>query len=258
MSSEVVYPPVEIYLNSLNATHGNDYFNDCTFQFNRPVIAPPGYSIYLQVLSFVMPHCFHVVSDYNRYITINGYSYTLAAGNYSIFQLVNVLKQLDPNVDCKFDSITLKCTFTSKTTDPVTIDGLLCPLLGITPGSSGASVSSMHTIDMSGTNSIYVLTDLSSSNTNIDSRVGSDHVLCRVPVSVPAAGIIEYSDFSGRSGLLLDDPVMTGLHIKLEDEDRRPLLATLHWQMVLQCRFIYTARQTMEAVRPFSLVAPPT
>jgi hypothetical protein len=253
--SDIVYPPVEVYLNSLNAVHGSDYFNDCSFQFSRPIIALPGYSIYLQVLSFTMPHCFHVVSDYNRYITINGYSYTLDAGNYSIFQLVNVLKQLDPNVTCVFDSITLKCTFTSKT-GGVTISGPLCSLLGITP-STGPSVSSTHTVDMSGVNSIYVLTDLSSSNTNIDTRVGSDNVLCRIPVSVPAASIILFEDYAGRSGLLLDDSVLSGIHLKLEDEDRRPLLATLHWQMVQECRFIYTGWQTLEVVRPYGLIAPP-
>jgi hypothetical protein len=251
----IAFPPVEIYLHSKDSVNSTDYNNDCSFQFERPLIAPNGYSMYLQCLSFTMPNVFHVVNEYNNHITINNYNYTLAIGNYSIFQLVGVLTGLDPNVKCTYDGITLKVTFTSEAN--ITLDGPLCLLLGISANSSGTLISSKYTVDMSGTNSIYILTDLSSSNSNIDSRAGSDSVLCRVPVTTPAGSIIRYIDFNGRAGLLLDDDVINSIRVVLEDEMRMPLLATLDWQLTLQVRFLYTGRQRMQVNQPVSLRVPP-
>lgn len=252
----VVYPPVEIYISSNDAVRSDDTFhNDCTFQLSRNVIAPAGYSIYLQVLSFTMPHCMHVVSLYNNRLKISDHDFTLEPGNYSIYQLVAVLNKLDPNVSCRFDSITLKCIFTSATS--CTIDGPLCKVLGIPAGSRGTTIASTQTVDLSGCNSIYVLTDLTCSNANLDSRADAGNLLCRIPISVPPAGIIEFTDFSGRSGLLLDSDALAGsFRIQLQDEDRRPLLCSLAWQMCLQCRFIYTERQAMIVDRPAGLRMP--
>ena len=252
---QIVYPPIELYLHSKDSQYTGDYYNDCTFNFERPFIAPPGYSMYLQVLSFTMPNVFHVVNEYNNHIVINGYDYTLAVGNYSITQLVAVLTKLDANVSCRFDSITLQAIFTSETT--LTLSGPLCVLLGIPENSAGTTIASTHTVDMSGTNSAYLLTDLSSSSSSIDSRVGSDSVLCRIPVTTPAGSIIQYQDFNGRAGLLLDDDAVSQIRLLLEDEDRRPLLATLHWQLTLQVRFLYTGRQRMQVYQPVSFRVPP-
>ena len=254
-AATVVYPPIECYLYSKDGQFQSTYYNDVTFNFERPVICPPGYSAYIQVLSFTMPNVFHVVNEYNNHIVINNYDYTLDVGNYSVYQLVAVLTKLDPNVTCKFDSITLMATFTSTT--PLTLSGPLCALLGIAEGSTGLSVSSTHTVDMSGTNSIYLLTDLSSSNSNVDSRAGSDSVLCRIPVTTPAGSIIQYQDFNGRAGLQLDDDCIQSVRLLLEDENRMPLLATLHWQLTLQVRFLYTGRQRMAVNQPDALRAGP-
>lgn len=255
MDQQITYPPVEIYLHSKDSHSTGDYNNDCTFQFERPLIAPNGFSMYLQCLSFTLPNVFHVVNEYNNHIVINSIDYTLAVGNYSIFQLVGVLTTLDPNVKCKYDGITLKVTITSATN--ITLSGPLCLLLGIPVNSSGKVISSTHTVDMSGTNSIYILTDLTSSNSNIDSRAGSDSVLCRIPVTTPAGSIIQYADFNGRAGLLLDDDVLNGIRVLLEDEMRLPLLATLDWQLTLQVRFLFTNRQRMQVNQPVSFRVPP-
>jgi hypothetical protein len=257
MDTAAVHCPVEIYLSASDAVtrHNTDFFNDCEFSLSRPIIAPQNHNLYLSVQSFTMPNCLHVVSLYNNHIVINGYDYTLEPGNYSIFQLIAVLTKLDPTVSCRFDNITLKCIFESDT--PLTLSGPLLTVLGIADGSSGVQVKSKHTIDMSGVNSIYVLAgDLQCNNGNIDSQPSRDNVLCRIPVSVPAGSVVQYLDQNGRSGLLLDDTVLTSIHLKLEDEDRRPLLATLDWEMCLQCRFIYTGRQQLSIERPMGLILP--
>src|SRR6476646_7204802 len=100
MNTAATVAPIEVYLSSDEAIRPNDLHNDCFFQFDKPIMAPQGYSIYLQLLSFTMPHCILLVNDYNRHIIINNNDYTLESGNYSIFQLVNVLKGLDPAVSC--------------------------------------------------------------------------------------------------------------------------------------------------------------
>ena len=246
-----VFPPIELYLNSADATIKNANLNDVTFQLPRPVLCPQGYQIYLQVLSYTIPHNFTVVNAYNNHIVINGYDDTLAPGNYSIYQLVGVLTQLNPDVKCTFDSITLKCTFTS--TASMTLGGPLLALLGIAQGSTGTSISSVGTVNLAGLQSIYISTDLSSTNANIDTMVGSDSVLCRVAVNVPPSQIISYQDFNGRSGLLLDDQQLTSIKLLLTDEANRPLLASIDWTIALQARFIYTGAQALQVDRPLAL-----
>jgi hypothetical protein len=246
-----VYPPIELYLNSADAGMKNDYLNDVTFQLPRPVLCPQGYQVYLQVLSYSIPHNFTIVNNYNNHITINGYDYTLAAGNYSIYQLVGVLTKLDPAVQCSFDSITLKVSFTSA--EPLTLSGPLLGLLGVPQDSNGTSISSAATVNMAGLQSIYISTDLTSSNANIDSMLGSDSVLCRVAVNVPPSQIISFQDYSGRSGLLLDDTQLSSIRLLLTDEANRPLLASINWTIALQARFIYTGAQALQVDRPLAL-----
>lgn len=251
MNTAHQYPPVELYLNSANATQSNQYKNDVTFQLSRPVIAPQGYQLYLQVLSFSTLNNFTVVNNYNNHITINGYDYILAPGNYSIYQLVGVLTGLDPAVICSFDNITLRVTFSSAAN--ITLSGPLLVLLGIEQNSSGTTVASSNIINMAGIQSIYISTNLTSSNPNIDSMSGSDTVLCRVPIATPPGSIVTYIDFNGRSGLLLDDTILTSIQLLLTDENNLPLLCSSDWTITLQARFVYTGWQALQVERPLTL-----
>jgi hypothetical protein len=176
------YPPIEVFLNSRFSNNGdNAYYNDCIWQLPRAVIAPEGYSLYVQLIDMTLPVSWHVINEYNNELVINGTGVALTPGNYSVRTLVSTLSTLlSPDIRVAFDSITLKLTLAALF--PLTVSGSLCSVLGIVPGSTGLSLSSLHTVDLTGQNSVYVLSDFSTSNNNIDTR-GNSSVFCCIPVT---------------------------------------------------------------------------
>jgi hypothetical protein len=251
--NRVEYPPQEIFLCSREAVNLNeDYFNDCSWQLPYPVVAPEGYSLYVQLIDLTIPVSWHVINEYCNQIVINGTEYLLSPGNYSLRPptLLTALNALLPGITATFNEITLKLTLTSTT--PFTISGTLCSILGIIEGSSGTVLSSKHTVDLTSQNSIYILSDFSSSNANIDTS-GKSNVFCRIPVNVAPMQVLQHEDYNGKSGLLIDSETIGSVHFQLLDEDYRPLLNTLHWQATLQVSFIYTGRMHLIVDRPFGL-----
>jgi hypothetical protein len=262
----IEYPPIELFLNSRFSNNGNDlYYNDCTWQLPRAVIAPEGYSLYVQLIDLTLPVSWHVVNEYNNELVINSQAlasgeatykhkvFALTPGNYSVRTLVSTLSNiLAPDIHVAFDNITLKLTVSALF--PITVSGSLCSVLGIAPGSTGLSLSSLHTVDLTGQNSVYVLSDFSTSNNNIDTR-GNSSVFCRIPVTAAPMQVLQHEDYQGLSGLLLDTDTLLNVHLKLEDEEYRPLLCTLHWEATLQIQFVYTGRMHMAYERPLGLIA---
>jgi hypothetical protein len=204
----IEYPPIEVFLNSRYASNADElYYNDCSWQLPRSVIAPEGYSLYVQLIDMTIPLSWHVVNQYCNELVINGVLYTLEPGNYSVRTLVSALSTLlsPTQVQVAFDSITLKCKLTSVT--PITVSGSLLSVLGIVP-STGTTLSSLHTVDLTGQNSIYILSDFVTSNNNIDTR-GNSSVFCRIPVTAAPMQVLQHEDYNGKSGLLLDSDSLT-------------------------------------------------
>jgi hypothetical protein len=247
------YPPLEIFLNSRYAFNADDtYYNDCVWQLPRAVIAPEGYSLYIQLIDFTIPVSWHVISQYCNELLLNDVSYTLVPGNYSVRTLVQALsKLLSPDITVAFDNITLKMTLTAQT--PISVSGNMCSILGIVAGSTGTTLSSVHTVDLTGQNSIYILSDFSTSNNNIDTRAGSSSVFCRIPVTAAPMGVLNHEDYNGKSGLLLDTETLASVHLQLQDEEFRNLLCTIHWEATLQVQFVYTGRMHLYVERPLGL-----
>ncbi len=249
------YPPIEIFLNAKNALNSNpNYYSDCSYQLPKCIVAPDGYSLYVQVLSFTCPVSWHVINSYCNTLSINSTVYTLVPGNYSVRTLTSALTALLPGITASFSETTLKMTLSCATS--FVIGGTLCDVLGIAAGSSGTTLSSKHTVDLTGSNSIFLLSNFSTSNNNIDTRPGSASVLCRVPVNVAPMQVLQYEDFNGRAGLLLDSDTIANIQLELEDENRQPLQATIAWEMTLQVTFVYTGRTHMLREVPLGLRAP--
>jgi hypothetical protein len=249
--NRVEYPPQEIFLRSQDAVSlSDDYYNDCNWQLPFPVIAPEGYSLYCQLIDMTIPVSWHVISMYCNQVIINDQEYLLTPGNYSVRTLTSALNTLLPGITSTFNDITLKMTLTSVV--PFSMSGTLCSILGIPENSTGASISSKHTVDLTSQNSIYILSDFSSSNANIDAS-GLSSVFCRIPVNVAPMQVLQHEDYNGKSGLLVDSDLIGSVHLQLLDEDYRPLLNTLHWQATLQVSFVYTGRMHLVIDRPFGL-----
>jgi hypothetical protein len=257
MTAVAQVPPVEVFLNSTYGVHqGDSYFNDVSFQLQRPIIAPPGYSLYLTCLSATIPVSWTVLNQSNNSLLIDDTLFVLESGNYSAAFLNSELKRLlNGYLTVEYNFATLKFTLTSP--QPVTISGGLCAILGITENEVGSVFHTKNTIDLSGVNSIYVLTDFVGNN--VDTRPGQcASVLCRIPVTAPPLGCVQYFDNNGvgSAGLLIQDSSLSSIRIRLEDEYRLPLNASIFWELTLQIQFVFTNRQTMQVERPLGLNAP--
>jgi hypothetical protein len=252
----VQYPPVEVFLGSSYASQGDArYYNDCRWQLPRPLQAPDGYSMYVQLIDFTIPVSWHVINEYCNELFVNDVLYTLTPGNYSIKTLVASLNALLTGITVTFNDVTLKLTLT--TAAPITVYGSMCSVLGIVPGSTGTSLASLNTCDLTGSNSIFILSDFSSSNPNIDARGASSSVFCRIPVTAAPMQVLQHEDYNGKSGLLIDTDTIASVHLQLQDENYNPLLCTIHWEATLQIRFMYTGRMHMVVERPLGLrIAP--
>jgi hypothetical protein len=230
------YPSIEIYLSSEYSSKATEFCDDCTWTFERELTAPEGYAMYIRVISFICPVSWFPVSIHFNTLVINGSAYSIPEGNYSILQLCQAISSLVQGVKFTFDSITHKVKMTS--TVPVTLSGSMLTLLGIQPG-AGTELVSQQTCDLTGNNSISISCDYNSPFPNIDAReLGSSGLLTRISVAAGNGSIVNYENFNGRDGLLISEKSLTRCRLQLTDEDRRPLRATLDWDLTLQVQFV--------------------
>ena len=205
--------------------------------------------MYIRVISFICPVSWFVVSVHSNTIVIGGITYTVPEGNYSIIQLCKAISALAAGVIFSFDTITHKVTMSS--TVYTTLSGSMLTLLGIQPG-GGAELVSQQTCDLTGNNSVSIECDYNSSFPNIDARqLGSSGLLTRIPVCAGSGSIVNFQNFTGRDGLLISEKTLTRCRLQLTDEDRRPLRATLDWDLTLQVVFVqsYDTRLRLDIPR---------
>jgi hypothetical protein len=245
------YPSIEIYLSSEYSQKATPFCDDCTWTFERELTAPEGYQMYIRVVSFICPISWFVVSVHTNTIVIGGISFSVPEGNYSISQLCKAISVLASGVVFTFDSITHKVTMTSSAF--TTLSGPMLVLLGIQPG-AGVELVSQQSCDMSGNNSISIECDYNSAFPNIDARqLGSSGLLTRIPVCGSSGGVINFQNFSGRDGLLISERTLTRCRLQLTDEDRRPLRATLDWDLTLQVVFVKSYDTRLRLALPQTL-----
>lgn len=243
--------PIEVYLHAQSGqTLGDAYYNDVVFQFDHPISPPEGYGLYLSLLSMTLAHTFPVINQYNDSIFVDGIMYQIPQGNHSITTLVKALNAALP-VTASFDPISLKLTLSSDTSH--TVSGSLLEVLGIPQNAMGTSLSSTNTVDLTGQNTVFVLTDRIGGNIDTRSVNGSSAVLARFGVDAPPLGVIQYTDFSsGRIGIEYDG-VLARIRIQLQDENRRPLQASIPWDATLGIAFMRTGRVALQVDRPLAL-----
>ena len=245
-------PPIELFLDSRSSQAlGDEYINDNLYTLPRPILAPAGSMPYLSLISMTIPHSFLVVNSNSNQLYVNGTLFTLAAGNYSAAQLILALDKLIPFLDFNFNTISLKVVVTGQT---FSLDGSMLELLGMGAGAYQLKAESSYTIDLSGVNSIYVMSNFIGNNIDTRSSSNDAHVLARVPVNSQPLGIIQYVDLSS-SGILLQTDSITSIRLILEDEHRRPLAASIFYQATLQIKWFSAPSLYMAIDRPTSLQA---
>lgn len=247
--------PRELYLDA-NTAYREDskYYDRCRFDFET-LLVPDGFQAYLSLVTFVGPHSMMTVHEFNNTLQLNDLRVTLDHGNYTRTDLLAAINRLVPGT-FSFNTNTWTLTYTS--TVYTMISGSLNQILGFDDAQTGKAIVANHMINFTSEQSIFVLTDMRSSNRNIDSnKVSSAAVFAHIPLTTRFGGVIQYQESNPRVGLLLDDTELQSIVISLESETRNPLLFQLPYKMTLQVRFIATGRTRLQLDRPDGLRAPP-
>ena len=243
-------PPIELFLDSRNSQAlGDEYINDNLYTLPRPILAQIGSMPYLSLISLTIPHSFLIVNSNSDQLYVNGTIFNLTPGNYSAAQLILALDKLIPFLDFHFNTINLKVVVTGTT---FSLDGSMLELLGVRAGAYQVKAESTYTLDLSGVNSIYVMSNFVGNNIDTRSSSNDAHVLARVPVNSQPLGIVQYVDLSS-SGILLQTDSITSIRLILEDEHRRPLAASIFYQATLQIKWYSAPSLYMSIDRPTSL-----
>ena len=158
------------------------------------------HSFLLSVVNAEVPYSFYLVNTNNNKYKINGTSYSISIGNYNILELIDKLQSNHPTFTFSYKETTNKLTISAPTAFSMTNDGLepFLRLIGfrldIYNGLS--SYESDSVVDLSGYNNIFIYSNLGSENYDSYLSRGS-HVLCKIPLTSSANGVIFYENTFG-------------------------------------------------------------
>jgi hypothetical protein len=249
--------PTEVYLNAADAQRDDlTYYDKCRFTLSKPVIALDGWQMYVSLSTFIAPHSFGVISPYNNTFTVNDVVCTIRPCHYGLTQLMTLLNdQLPTGTVLSFDKTTFRLTLTSDVVS--VIGGTMLNVLGFTAGQTGNSIEADRIVDCTGSNSIFVVSNMMSSNQNVDSdAVSGMNVFSHITISTqPYQSIVQYQEQNQRVGILIDDTALSTIEITLLDESMNPLCCQLPYRMTLQIRYIKTGKSRLQVLRPTGFVA---
>ena len=242
-SSGLMSSKLLITSRSSKATFIDDNYANGRYYFYAPLQAPKGFSFLCTLNDASIPATWYLISEYNgnnslKY-TINTiqYEYTIPDGSYGAYDLKTQLNSGIP-FTVTYNSITNKYTF-SHTTNDFTFDSDSTCLneLGFTEetthSSTTQSLTSDKKVDLAGTRSLYIITNLHT--LNMDSRTGqlSSNILDNIIVDVASYGLITYVNTSGFRTIILND-MISYLDIRIEDDAGSLINLTEHYTMTLE------------------------
>jgi len=196
--------------------------------------------MYLSLEHFTIPITTYNIDIYHNILNyrVNSINYSLiiTAGNYSIDTLITYLNSNLTNLTATYSSSTYKITFTSSYSFQLLSTSTALTILGFNDNTTYNSVSnsltSPNTFDLSGVNSILILTNFITRN--LDSRTQKNsNYLKIIPVNVSNGNILSYVSTTNRQVKIYDNHI-NFIAIQLQDENRNILqLNGSTWDMTL-------------------------
>ena len=196
--------------------------------------------MYLSLEHFTIPITTYNIDIYHNILNYRvnnvNYSLTITAGNYSIDTLITFLNSNLINLTTSYSSSTYKITLTSSYPFQLLSTSTALTILGFydntTYNSVSNSLTSPNTFDLSGVNSILILTNFITRN--LDSRTQKNsNYLKIIPVNVANGNILSYVSTTNRQVKIYDNHI-NFIAIQLQDENRNILqLNGSNWDMTL-------------------------
>lgn len=195
---------IQIYLNSKYATmkpNGGDT-GFCMFEYPN-IVFQDGRSIYLSLVSAVIPYSFYSINSNNNGLHIvdnsgGSYTFSVTPGNYNIYQLrTAILEELGGGWDLSYNAITNKVTFdlSASISSGFTIyaDGTLNHALGFSDTTNTVSVAGKATstsgINLNQIRAINMEIDMPTPSINV-AQPNNNNILATIPVAVQPYGMI--------------------------------------------------------------------
>jgi hypothetical protein len=244
---------VELFVSAADGYRASDLYNDVIFSLPRTIHVPEYYSAYITLTSFSCPNTHLPVNEYNNVLVVNGITYTLPVANLSATALVSAIKGLLPTgFGVSYDTTTLKASIACS--EPFTISGSALALLGMEPAVYVTSVTSTYTVAMSGPKALYLCT--SWTGENVDARGGGSAglaTMARICYDVAPLEVLHFQAGSAPPGVTVHEGSVGSFRVTLEDEARRPLLASQSWDASFRVQFVWSGRRSLGYTRPAAI-----
>ena len=200
--------------------------NNITFIFETSKnISDESHAFLVSLSHLEIPISWPLISSYygnNQLVYILNnvtYSYTIPDGSYKYYDLLTLLNS-NIQLSVTYSSTSGKFTFSHSTYDFIISSSTTCykelGFYNIDYYSSNKSLVSYIPIDLSGTKTLYIRTNLVTSN--IDSRSGKigSYILDNIPITVDNFAVLRYYNFHGFRTIIKNQTI-SEINVVIED-----------------------------------------
>ena len=170
-------------------------------------------------------------------LIVNGMSYVLDEGNYSVDDLQQTFQQMlsGDDITVTYSYVRNKFTFASNTVFTIAGESTILDRIGFNAvDHTGTVVTSDYAVDLSGTKFIYIYTNLATSNLVNGVRNG-----CLVKISAIADmnSMIMYSDSNAMPNYISDQTISQIFFKLVDDDDHLIDFEGRSWSITLQVEY---------------------
>ena len=216
-------------------------YNNITLYIDNPIsLKDSSHNILLSISSFQIPISWPIISNYlgNNIFeyTINGttYNYIIPDGSYSANDLKTLFNS-NTLLLVTYSKTTGKYIFTHDTYNFSITNNTTCYYeIGFdndTYTSTLMSLSSIKPIDLGGSRSIYIKSNLSTDNYNIYGK--TSNIIDIIPINVSNFDILRYTNSEGFK-MKIHDQSIYSINIILEDDHQNKIDINNDWELVLE------------------------
>ena len=222
-------------------TFNSDNYNDVTLNIKSPIILKDeSHEFLISISTFQIPISWPIISDYigNNIFeySVNSiiYTYTIPDGSYSANDLKTIFNN-NTSLTVTYSKTTGKYTFTHSTYQFSLTNNTTCyDEIGFdnsTYTSTSLSLTGIKPIDLGGSRSIYIKSNLSTQN--IDRYGISSNIIDIIPIDVSNYDILRYKNYDGFR-TKIKNQIIDNINIILEDDKGMKIDINNDWEMVLE------------------------
>jgi hypothetical protein len=184
-----------------------------------------------------IPVSINMINSKNNQMTINGQSWTIPAGNYTITQMITYLNTINATIQFVYNSITNLITTTITPTASVIITGSASSILGFKAGTYSNPHTFTNVVNLTSTTGIIIqIENITTTNRDNSGRTGA--TLARLPITCPPLRILQYFNATPFYTQIANRE-LTYLRIRLLNDDYSQLVleGNPNWFIVVRCDY---------------------